>query len=182
MFQDFFIPFISIGLAELGDKTQLAILCLTTKTKKYISLLLGAILAFFLADGLAVLFGNLLSNWIPTKVIKIIASIVFIIVGVIILLNKEEEDKTCDLKNPFTSSFTLVFLSELGDKTQIASSVFGTEYNPWLAFLGIITALSILSFVAVYIGERLMQKINKKILTKIAGAIFIILGIVGFFK
>ena len=58
MFQDFFIPFLTIGLAEFGDKTQLAILGLSTKTKKHLSLILGVVLAFILTDGLAVILGD----------------------------------------------------------------------------------------------------------------------------
>jgi len=33
MLQEFIIPFLAIGLAELGDKTQLAIFCLASQTK-----------------------------------------------------------------------------------------------------------------------------------------------------
>jgi putative Ca2+/H+ antiporter (TMEM165/GDT1 family) len=51
MIQDILIPFLLVGIAELGDKTQLAVLILSTKTKKYTSLLSGVMLAFFLTTG-----------------------------------------------------------------------------------------------------------------------------------
>ena len=57
MISDILLPFITIALAELGDKTQLAVFALASKTKKHLSLLLGAILAFVIADGLAVILG-----------------------------------------------------------------------------------------------------------------------------
>lgn len=41
MIQEILIPFLAVGLAELGDKTQLAVLSLASKTKKHWELLLG---------------------------------------------------------------------------------------------------------------------------------------------
>ena len=52
------IPLLAVGLAEMGDKTQLSILILSTRTKEYFRLLLGVMLAFLLADGLAILLGS----------------------------------------------------------------------------------------------------------------------------
>jgi putative Ca2+/H+ antiporter (TMEM165/GDT1 family) len=71
MFQDIFIPFLLVGLAELGDKTQLAVLILSTKTRKYASLLAGVMLAFILTDGLAILFGNFIAGRIPMDYVRI---------------------------------------------------------------------------------------------------------------
>ena len=48
MLQDILIPLIVVGLAELGDKTQLSILLLASKTEKHMQLFLGTILAFFI--------------------------------------------------------------------------------------------------------------------------------------
>ena len=70
MIQDILVPFLTIGLAELGDKTQLAILCLASKTRRHLQLLLGIILAFVIADGLAVFLGNYITNLIPNKSVK----------------------------------------------------------------------------------------------------------------
>ena len=45
MIPDVLIPFVTTGLAELGDKTQLSILLLSSKTKKHLELLLGVMAA-----------------------------------------------------------------------------------------------------------------------------------------
>jgi len=65
MVQEILIPFVSIGLAELGDKTQLAVLCLASKTRKYLQLLTGVVLAFVVADGLAILLGIFITEHVP---------------------------------------------------------------------------------------------------------------------
>jgi len=180
MIQDLLIPFISIGLAELGDKTQLAVLCLASKTKKYFQLLSGVVLAFAITDGLAILLGNFITAHIPILYIKIVSGVIFIIFGIITLLNNKAEEAQCELKQPFASGFFLILVSEMGDKTQIASGLFATKYNPAMVFIGVLLALAILSVTAVYLGKFIAIKINKRIISKVAGIVFIVLGILCF--
>ncbi len=177
MLQDFLIPLVTIGLAELGDKTQLAVFALSSKTKKHLQLLLGVILAFLIADGLAILLGDYITKLIPKEYIKIGAGIVFIIFGIIILMNNKEEKEKVELKSPFISGFSLILISEMGDKTQIAAALFGAEYNAYLVLAGVMIALTILSVMAVYLGKIISKKINKKTISIIAGALFILLGV-----
>ena len=181
MIQDLLIPFVSIGLAELGDKTQIAVLCLASKTKKYIQLLLGVILAFAITDGLAILLGNFITAHIPILYIKIVSGAVFIIFGLITLLNNKTEEAKCELKQPFTSGFLLILLSEMGDKTQIASGLLATKYNPVMVFIGVFSALTLLSVMAVYLGKFIALKMNKRVTSKVAGIVFVVLGILCFF-
>lgn len=180
VFADFIVPFITTALAELGDKTQIAIIALSTRTKKHLVLLSGVMLAFILTDGIAVLLGNYITKSVPFAYIRIASGIVFIIFGVITLLSREKDDTVKELENPFVSGFGIIFLSELGDKTQIAAGLFATKYNGVLVFLGVIFALAILSLLAVYLGKFIMEKLNRRVISYIAGAIFIIIGILAF--
>ncbi|MBW2980489.1 TMEM165/GDT1 family protein [Candidatus Woesearchaeota archaeon] len=180
MFQDFFIPFLTIGLAEFGDKTQLAVLGLSTKTKKHLPLILGVVLAFILTDGLAIILGDWISNFVPMRYIRTFAGVVFIVFGIIILMNTKEEKTKYELKNPFISTFLLVSMMEMGDKTQIAAALFATKFNPVLVFAGVIAALLVLSLLAVYAGKFIAKKVDKKIISKIAGILFILIGVSSF--
>jgi Ca2+/H+ antiporter, TMEM165/GDT1 family len=111
---------VAVGLAEMGDKTQLSILLLSSRTKEYFKLLLGVILAFLIVDGVAILLGSWITNLLPAHILKLISAAVFIGFGLIILFKgKEEEEGEASFKNPFISGFTMIFLSEWGDKTQI---------------------------------------------------------------
>ncbi len=175
--QDFIIPFIVVGLAELGDKTQIAVFCLASKTKKYIQLLAGVILAFIITDGLAILLGNYITNIISIKYIKIISGLVFIIFGIITIVSNKEDETKCDLKKPFLSGFGMILISEMGDKTQITSGLFATKYNALMVFLGVISALIILSIMAAYLGKFIVKRINRKTISYMAGTLFIIMGI-----
>ena len=80
--------FVTLLLAELGDKTQLAIIPLTAKTDSKIAVFLGASLALVSVSLLAVLFGGLLTQFIPTEWLQRIVAVAFILIGVLMLFGK----------------------------------------------------------------------------------------------
>jgi putative Ca2+/H+ antiporter (TMEM165/GDT1 family) len=169
---------VAVGLAELGDKTQLCILLMSTKTDKHLQFLLGVVLAFLLVDGIAVLAGSYVMTIVPESILKTVSGIVFIVFGLLTLRDKESgECDTKPLKNPFVSAFTLIFLAELGDKTQIASALFAARYDALMVLLGVMTALTLLSAAAIYLGKIISGRIDKGKLSKVAGIVFILVGL-----
>jgi putative Ca2+/H+ antiporter (TMEM165/GDT1 family) len=181
IFEDFIIPFLAIAIAELGDKTQISILLLSSRTKKYSFIFLGVFLAFLTVDGIAILAGNLITSYADVTILKTISGIIFIIFGIYILLNKkkEKEEKKYD-KNIFISAFLMIFLTEWGDKTQIAAALFATQYNFLLVLIGTMLALSLLSLIAILFGKLLRTRLDQILIKKIAGIVFIILGLTFF--
>jgi Ca2+/H+ antiporter, TMEM165/GDT1 family len=77
-----------IFLAEMGDKTQLAAMTMSAQTKKPWAVFLGASLALAAVSALGVIVGATLGNYLPLEWIKRIAAIAFIVIGVLMLLNK----------------------------------------------------------------------------------------------
>jgi putative Ca2+/H+ antiporter (TMEM165/GDT1 family) len=173
------IPMVAVGLAEMGDKTQLSILMLSSRTKEYRRLLVGVMLAFLLVDGFAILAGSWVTSFVPVHLVKLISGAVFILFGVLILKGDARAEDGGDLppKSAFISGFSMIFLSEWGDKTQIASALFATEYDPRAVFIGVMTALTLLSIMAIYLGRFLSGRIERGLITKIAGAAFILIGL-----
>jgi putative Ca2+/H+ antiporter (TMEM165/GDT1 family) len=177
MLDDILIPFIVVGLAELGDKTQLSILMLASKTKKHLSLLLGVMFAFLIVDGIAILAGGWLMDIAPQNLIKTFSGIIFIVFGILVFREKETEEKESHrFKKPFYSGFTLTFVAEWGDKTQIASGLFATRYNGLMVLIGVIMALTLLSIMAIYLGRFLSTKVRGDHITKVSGMVFILIG------
>jgi len=176
---DIIIPLLAVGLAEMGDKTQLSVLLLSSRTREYAQLLAGIMLAFLLADGFAILVGSWVTNVIPVHLVKLVSGAVFILFGVMILRGDKEEEEESRLspRSAFVSGFSMIFLSEWGDKTQIASALFATEYDPRLVFVGVMTALLILSAMAIYLGKFLAGRIDRKRITRIAGVVFLLIGL-----
>ncbi len=82
------IAFGSIFLAELGDKTQLAILAMKGKGFSSWGLFIGSMLAFAVLTGLAILVGDWVHARIPTAIIEKIASAGFIVIGVLMWFGK----------------------------------------------------------------------------------------------
>jgi len=172
------IPLIVIGLAEFGDKTQLSIFLLSSKTKKHLHLLLGVMFAFLIVDGAAVLIGSWIINIVPMRFIRTLSGIILIISGVSILRAKEVKGESrLYSRSSFLSGFALIFVTEWGDKTQIAAGILATKYNPLMVLTGAVTVLGLLSIVAVYFGRFISNKISRKVLTRIAGILFILMGI-----
>ena len=151
---------------------------LSSKTKKHLQLLIGAIIAFIIVDGVAIVAGAWITTIIPINYLKIISAIVFIIIGILLLISKDSEgEKGTTQKNPLIAAFLIIMLTEWGDKTQIAAAIFATQYNTIFVFIGTILALTTLTIIAIFFGKIISERINKKLINKIAGTVFIILGI-----
>ncbi len=73
-------------LAEMGDKTQLATIALGAKFQMPVAVTIGTTLGMLVADGLAVVFGEKVTQLIPMKVIRIISCILFAGFGAAILV------------------------------------------------------------------------------------------------
>ncbi len=82
------LAFGTIFVAELGDKTQLAILALKGKGFSGWGIFIGAMLAFAVLTGLAVLVGEWLNARIPAEFIEKIAAAGFVIIGVLMWFEK----------------------------------------------------------------------------------------------
>jgi len=80
--------FLTLFLAELGDKTQLAVITMSSKSESKLSVFLGASLALVLVSLLGVLVGGVLSQYVPTEWLQRIVAVAFIIIGVLMLLGK----------------------------------------------------------------------------------------------
>ncbi len=72
----------TIFLAEIGDKTQLAAILMTSKTRQPLSVFLGAIAALCLVTLVGVAVGEGLVSIIPQHVLKKGAALAFILVGI----------------------------------------------------------------------------------------------------
>jgi len=191
-----------IFLAELGDKTQLAIVTQTCKFRNPWSVFLGGSVALIGVTALGAVSGQILGRLIPDRVIRVIAGLAFVIMGLIIW---REPVRTCDnghngnleidcdkgigsqsqsnrkiLLNwkAFSSTLSLLFLAELGDKTQLAVIGLSSEQStPWIVFLGGALALSSVTALGVVGGQQLCKIIPQQILLKVSAVLFITMGL-----
>ena len=82
-----------------------------------------------------------------------------------------------DFKVMFTT-FAMIFLAELGDKTQLATFALAAENKTRLAvFIGSATALALTSLLAVLFGGAISRLIPPQYIKAGAGTLFVVLGL-----
>ena len=84
----FLTTFGVIFLAEMGDKTQLAAMTMAAESKKPVSVFIAAALALTAVSAIGVVVGGVIGNYVPIIWVKRIAAVAFILIGVLILLEK----------------------------------------------------------------------------------------------
>lgn len=171
--------FVIVAIAEFGDKTQIAVVSLSAKHKPR-SVFIGALLAFALIDGISALIGGAIAPFIPTFRISLAAGITFITFGIYTFLKKEDEAVTIKERGKtVTTSFLLISMMELGDKTQFAAIALAADYDaPLQVFLGIMLAFTLLTALAVGLGSIICRNVSSRYVKIGAAVIFIIFGVI----
>lgn len=170
-------------IAEMGDKTQLMLVALTSKFKLK-DIILGTAVAILVLNGLAVLAGGLVSKFVPDFIIKLIAAAAFMFFAVT-SLGGEDEEEDAEEQGRFSFApltvFCTFFVAELGDKTQLTAITFGANEG-LQAGLIVWAACSIGLFAAdmlgMLVGYLLKSKTPEGILNTLAFFIFSIYGII----
>jgi putative Ca2+/H+ antiporter (TMEM165/GDT1 family) len=170
--------FVLVAIAELGDKTQVAVITLSSRFKAS-SVFSGAMLAFLLVSGIAVTVGDVLPRVLPTFWIRIIAASTFLIFGFYTIISKNETQiKTKEARNAFFSSFSMITLMELGDKTQFTVIALSAQYKlPLLVYTGVIMAFTLITGLGALIGTALTKFVPIKYIQLGSGLLFILFGI-----
>ncbi len=75
------------------------------------------------------------------------------------------------------STFGLIFLAELGDKTQLACiGLVCRARSPLAVFLGAVGALAAVTFIGVIFGEALANLVPAAYIRRGSGALFVLIG------
>ena len=85
--------FLTIFIAELGDKTQLATFTISGTSNKPLAVFLGSSTALVFASLLGALAGGSISNFVPEIILKSIASVTFFIIGIKLFINSFDSDE-----------------------------------------------------------------------------------------
>ncbi|WP_296696296.1 TMEM165/GDT1 family protein [Thiocapsa sp. UBA6158] len=168
-----------IFLAELGDKSQLVCMTLAARHRRW-PVLIGAVAAFVVLNSLAVVFGVGLAQWIPERVLAGIVAILFAVFGVL-ALRAEEADEDAPQRNwshhgIVMATFLMIFLAEMGDKTQLAVAGLAVTLPPLAVWAGATLALALTSALGVWVGCRLLQVMPLHRLHQLSGVLFLVLA------
>jgi Ca2+/H+ antiporter, TMEM165/GDT1 family len=181
-----FTVFTVIFLLELPDKTALAALLLATRHRP-LPVFLGAAAAFVIQSAVAVAAGSLLSL-LPREPIRIGAGVLFLVMAALLVrrnLRQEEveekravEQEEGRHRRPFVTAFTVVFVAEWGDLTQLATAALQARYlQPVVVFTAATLALWAVSAIAVMLGNRLGAWIPERPLQFAAAGVMVLVAI-----
>jgi putative Ca2+/H+ antiporter (TMEM165/GDT1 family) len=175
-----FSTFGLIFLAEIGDKSQLV--CMTLAARhRHLPVLLGAIAAFLILNTLAVVFGAGLAQWIPEKILAGAVAILFGAFGIKSLLTREEVTEDGEVEEKpghgiFATTFLMLLLAEMGDKTQIAIAGLASTLPSLAVWIGATLALITTSALGVWLGVTLLRRIPIHRLHQVSGIFFLVLA------
>jgi putative Ca2+/H+ antiporter (TMEM165/GDT1 family) len=141
--------------------------------------LIVAMLALTVSTVIAVVIGVILSTALPLDVIIMISGGIFIILGIHALIRKEsDDDRASDQPQTFLSMFSLVLVSEMGDKTQIASLALAAQSAfPLMVFMGALLGFLLVNAIGAVTGEQISRRVSIKLIQQVTGILFIIVGI-----
>lgn len=191
-----FSTFGLVFLAELGDKTQLAVVTQTCKYRRPWPVFLGAALGLSAVTAIGAAGGRLLSQLIPPHVLQFGAAAAFVLMGLLIAreahqawsrASESDCDVLCQPDDPLDrckdwkilgSTLGLLFVAEMGDKTQLAIlSLAGKSQNPWMVFIGGALALVTVTAVGVVGGQGLCKIVPERVLLWVSAVAFVLMGL-----
>ena len=183
------ITFGIVALAEVADTSGLVTLVLATRfPARWV--LLGVCAGMLVHVGVAIAAGSLL-GLLPERLLEAVLAVV-LLVGAVLLIREGEEDDDDDDADEVAereaprsrwgvvaTAFGVTALSEFADPSQIVAAALTARYGePLLVAVGAVLGLWAVSALAVYGGNRLRRLVPVHWVTRIAGAIMIVLAVI----
>ena len=192
----------AITLAELGDKTFFMALILAVRHRaRWVFVGAFAALAAVTLISLGLGFG--LRELLPASVVPWLAAVLFLGFGIKLLIDAqgmavdaareeaeqaEEEVNAAETRRPLTGprlviweAFSLVFVAELGDRTQFATIFLATAPARVFSFIGLLAGTllghALVTWLAVGAGKWIGQRVDERLLYRLSGGLFLVFGL-----
>jgi putative Ca2+/H+ antiporter (TMEM165/GDT1 family) len=170
-----------VALAEIGDKTQLLAFLLAARFKKPLPIVLGIVTATLVNHGLAGALGAWITATVDPRILRWVLGVSFIGMAIWTLIPDEIEEEEATFASRygiFGAALVTFFLAEMGDKTQIATVALAAHYGrPLLVVCGTTLGMLLADVPAVFVGEKLANRIPMKLVHGIAAGVFALLGV-----
>ncbi|ASI89458.1 TMEM165/GDT1 family protein [Vibrio mediterranei] len=174
------ISITTVALAEIGDKTQLLSLLLASRYRKPIPIIAAIFLATIANHALAAWLGVVVADYLSPQVLKWVVVVSFVaMAGWVLIPDKLDEEESISNKGPFVASFIAFFIAEIGDKTQIATSILGAQYADALILVVLGTTIGMLlaNVPVVLIGKLSADKLPLDWIRRVTAILFVLLAI-----
>jgi len=172
--------FTLLFLAEMGDKTQIMAMTLAHRYR-LAPVIVGTFAAFLLLNLLAVLVGEGVSRILPREVVLLIAGALFLFFAYRSWSAADESEDglaATSHRQAWITSFSLIFVAELGDKTQLAMVALAAQSGAlWSVFIGGTLALWSVSLLGMLVGRTLLRRIPTHWVHRAAALLFFGFGL-----
>ncbi|OGG69929.1 hypothetical protein A3F27_02030 [Candidatus Kaiserbacteria bacterium RIFCSPHIGHO2_12_FULL_53_13] len=179
MLNEFLAVLGAVFLGEIGDKTMLVCLWLTT-VYAVRPVLIGVIPACFAVPLIGIIIGVAAKTWLPEWAIKLIgAALFFWLVWWSIKEAREEDDfeKKPSRFGIIVDSFVVFFIAEMADRTQFITVAATTQGGSWVIdWLGSALGLVLANLVAVGLFKLAGKNVPRRQVMYIAAVLFLIFG------
>jgi putative Ca2+/H+ antiporter (TMEM165/GDT1 family) len=170
-----------VALAEIGDKTQLLAIVLAAKFRRPVPIILGILVATMLNHAGAAAVGYFLARWLTGQVFQAVIGASFILMAGWALIPDKADDGGVRDKGHygiFATTVVAFFLVEMGDKTQIATSLLAARFeNVTLVTMGTTLGMMLANVPAVLLGEAVTRVIPLKYVRMGAAIVFALIGL-----
>jgi len=174
-----FVSAALVALAEMGDKTQLLSFVLAAKLKRPLPIIAGIFVATLANHFVAGAVGAWLATLVSPTTLKWIVAISFFVFGAWALVpDKFDGTKEYSSRSVFITTLVAFFFVEMGDTTQLATVALAAKYPSLVAVvMGTTLGMLIANAPAVWLGEKLAQRVNMKVMRWIAAGLFVLMGV-----
>ena len=174
-----------IFLAELGDKTQLTAMALALRYP-WKRIFIGIAAAFTVLNLAAVLVGKILFLVLPIFWVTLVSALLFLYFGYSTLKNAcdagDDDTPPPTAADAVRTAFLMIFMAELGDKTQLVTASQAAQHSGSLSGLGTVfvastLALWLVSLIGIFAGKQLVKYIPVCWIHRTAGFMFLVFGV-----
>ena len=169
-----------VALAEIGDKTQLLAIVLATTFRKPWPIIAGILCATILNHLAAATLGYFLSGLFSGMWFKLATGVGFLLMAGWALIPDKADDNAASrsVGGVFLTTLVTFFLVEIGDKTQIATSLLAARFhNIFVVAAGTTLGMMIADTPAVLFGEAATKIIPLRYVRCGSAAVLAVFGV-----
>jgi Ca2+/H+ antiporter, TMEM165/GDT1 family len=175
----FIVSLSTVGIAEMGDRTQLLALLLATHYRRHWPILAGIFVATLANHAAAGFIGAWFGRYLTPTLLDGIVGLSLLAMALWMLRPDTLEGETAiSRKGAFVATLIAFFIAEIGDKTQVATIALAAGYaNLGAVVAGTTAGMLIANVPVVFLGQRFAQRLPMKTLHRGATLLFTALGI-----
>lgn len=180
LLEAFFISTGLVAVAEIGDKTQLLAIMLAARFRRPVPIILGILAATLANHGLAATLGFVVAQYLTGPTFQILVGVGFVAMAAWALIPDKDDEGAANRTagGVFLTTLVAFFLVEIGDKTQIATTLLAARFHD----IAVVTAgttlgMMIANVPAVFLGEAATKVVPLRYVRIAAAVVFAAIGL-----